>query len=593
MTLLAVLLLSAPAWAATEADVDPARPGSASELPFSAPLSAPNITLKYPADGGAVPGGKKVQVKWYSNNTTSNSITVEVAEDGVTWKSLATGKPSNGTADWDVPAVDFPTARVRVTGNTSGGPINATASNVHIDSKRPSSFVHDLHGYKNCIDAEPNGKIVPIPFSAWDNASSGIAYVELWWRIEHRGGPFTEESEIRTNKSPFQYEMKKEGTYELFSIAVDRAGNREKEKFFNDTSVTLDGEAPQVFNTVPEPDTTITFRPSFQILFSEKMNTTDYTQIKIDPPGPQPVRRSWDEYFSTLSFSIDQPLVPGKNYTFAVSGTKDKCGKILAPMELRYTIADPPIPAEGNISGQVVHAFTQEPVAGAAVGAWYNGTESLILSVTTGSGGLYDLERIPPTEYNLSAKAAGFAETELVVTLDPDGRPFVKLEMVPENELVGWVRGTVTGADRKPVEGASLEASTGSKATTDQNGHYRLTLRPGKNSIRVFKEGVAEINVEVEVAAGQTVEKNILLATVQTRTNLVPGVAVIAVSLLLGLLIIGAATQKRSKARALAAGAGGPPAQGAASPSPPPARAPPPADEGATAPVEPPPPPPP
>ncbi|HLF07400.1 MAG TPA: hypothetical protein VI893_09580, partial [Thermoplasmata archaeon] len=299
-----------------------------------------NITLKYPADNGAVPGGKKVSIKWYSNNTTANSITVEVAEDGATWKSLASGKPSNGTADWDVPATNFPGAKVRVTANTTGGPINATAGNVYIDSILPVSFVHDMGGYKNCIDAAPNNKQVNVPFSAWDNGSSGIGYVELWWRIEHRGGEFAEALESRTNTSPFIYDMAKEGTYELYSLAIDRAGNREKQKYFNDTSVTLDGDTPQVFASVPEPDTQISFWPSFQILMSEKMNFNDTTEIKIDPPGPQPVRRNWDELYSTLSFALDQPLIPGKHYNFTISGTKDKCGKPLLPATIHYVVAD-------------------------------------------------------------------------------------------------------------------------------------------------------------------------------------------------------------------------------------------------------------
>jgi len=578
----ATLFFSTAAGASGQVPTSPSSPGSAQN-----PDSLANISIKYPADNGAVPGGTKVSVKWFSNNTTANSVKVEVAEDGTTWKTLASGKPSNGTADWDVPATNFPGAKVRVTGNTTGGPINATSNNVYIDSILPTSVVHDMGGFKNCIDAAPNGGKVDVPFSAWDN-QSGIWYVELWWRIEHRGGSFAEALESRTNKSPFIYDMAKEGTYELYSIAIDRAGNREKTKYFNDTSVTLDRETPQVFATVPEPDTQIPFWPSFQILMSEKMNFIDTTEIKIEPPGPQPVRRNWDEYYSTLSFALDQPLIPGKHYNVTISGTKDKCSKPLLPMKIHYQVADPPRPSEGNISGQVVHAFTQDIVPDATVEAWYSGTVSMIKSDTSDAGGLYDLERMPPTSYNLVFRATGFQESNYTTTLDPDGRPFIKLELVPEGEQAGWVRGTVTGADKKPIEDATLGAGTGSKATTDKNGRYQLTLRPGKNTIKVAKAGVAELTIEVEVNAGQTITKNILLAPPGPgRSNLVAGIVIIAVSVLLGLLVLGAAAQRRSKARAMAGAPPAPPgtavqpsAVGAAPPpesaTPPPASEPPP-----------------
>ncbi|HLF07064.1 MAG TPA: carboxypeptidase regulatory-like domain-containing protein [Thermoplasmata archaeon] len=473
--------------------------------------SAANITLKYPADNGAVPGGKRVQVMWFSNNTAANSVIVEVAEDGATWKTLASGKPSNGTADWDIPATDFPGAKVRVTGNTTGGPISATASNVFIDSTLPDSFVHDMGGYKRCIDAAPNGGKVYLPFSAWDTGSSGIWYVELWWRIEHRGGEFAEAWESRTNKSPFIFDTAKEGTYELYSIAVDRAGNREKEKYFNDTSVTLDIDTPQVFASFPEPDTWISFWPSFQIMFSEKMNTTDTAEIRIDPPGPQPVRVTWDELYSRLSFAIDRPLVPGQHYNITISGMKDKCGKPMLPATIHFKVANPPFPGEGNISGQVVHAFTQEPVSDATVEAWYQGTDSLIRTVKSDAGGLFTLERIPPTAYRLSFRASGFQDGNLTATLDPDGRPFIKLELVPEGKQPGWLAGQVTDARGLPVEGALLTSEDYSRATSDRSGGYMITLREGKHLIRVFKEGHPEVAFEVEVKAGETLQRDVAL----------------------------------------------------------------------------------
>ena len=114
-----------------------------------------------------------------------------------------------------------------------------------IENVPPASVVGSMPAFTNDAPYE-------VPYTAEDNANaSGVAYVELWYRLGSTGN-FTLYNTTanpmgrwRTLTIPFDAaQAAGDGRYEFFTVAVDRAGNREDLPVGPDGSVTIDLTAP-------------------------------------------------------------------------------------------------------------------------------------------------------------------------------------------------------------------------------------------------------------------------------------------------------------------------------------------------------------
>ncbi len=114
--------------------------------------------------------------------------------------------------------------------------------------------IDDISPSSNVLPLPSNTKDNPlaIPYVAQDNPNgSGIAYVELWYR-HGTSGNFTlyntSENPLgrwTTPAIPFDVRLAAgDGYYEFYSIAVDRAGNREARPSTADASTTIDTSFP-------------------------------------------------------------------------------------------------------------------------------------------------------------------------------------------------------------------------------------------------------------------------------------------------------------------------------------------------------------
>ena len=114
-----------------------------------------------------------------------------------------------------------------------------------VDSLRPTSKVRELPSFR----AEGGMVSVEVPYAAWDETNpnekeySGLDYVELYYRISSTGDytmyTTTFNPQGRWTQSPISLSIAAGNVLELYTIAVDKAGNREAAPLTADvTSIT-------------------------------------------------------------------------------------------------------------------------------------------------------------------------------------------------------------------------------------------------------------------------------------------------------------------------------------------------------------------
>ena len=107
-----------------------------------------------------------------------------------------------------------------------------------------------------------NDRPYEIAYAASDNANaSGVDYVELWYRRGTTGNftlytrPANPLGQWITPTIPFDVTLAAgDGYYELYTVAVDRAGNAEAPPATPDASVTIDTLSPTLTVTSPQAD---------------------------------------------------------------------------------------------------------------------------------------------------------------------------------------------------------------------------------------------------------------------------------------------------------------------------------------------------
>jgi len=136
-----------------------------------------------------------------------------------------------------------------------------------------------------------NGLPYRVPYASGDNPNaSGIDYVELWYRQGTSGNfslytsPLNASGQWTTATIPFDVTYADgDGYYEFYTIAVDRAGNREAPPGSADGHVTIDTTAPTLTITAPAADASL---PVGDVLVewqaSDALSGLDHFEVSVD-----------------------------------------------------------------------------------------------------------------------------------------------------------------------------------------------------------------------------------------------------------------------------------------------------------------------
>ncbi len=191
----------------------------------------------------------------------------------------------------------------------------------------------------------------------------------------------------------------------------------------------------------------------------------------------------------------------------------------------------PPPPATGGVTGSVVDAATNLPIAGASVSAReiVNGIPGpVIATATTGAGGTYTINNLPAGTYRLTATAAGYIQAGVTVTVTGGATanaPVIQLQPQqappPPPPATGGVTGSVVDATtNQPVGGATVDARAGANvtqgpiaasATTGATGTFTINnLAAGTYTLTVTANGYAQASATVVITAGATANANVI-----------------------------------------------------------------------------------
>ncbi|MCD6326346.1 choice-of-anchor D domain-containing protein, partial [bacterium] len=215
-------------------EYDTTAPHSSCESPEFA--SSSPIAVSFTASDTPSSGIAAVDL-WYRVNggIWTNSGLSEAGTEG----SFAFEPEADGTYMFCTIATDG-------AGNVEAVP-EAADDTTEYDTVAPQSF---------CESPEfANSSPIAVGFTAGDSPSSGIAAVDLWYRLN--GGDWTDSGLAGTGTfGSFNFVPGADGTYEFYTIATDGAGNVEAVPEAADDTTEYDTVAPQSFCTAPADATT-------------------------------------------------------------------------------------------------------------------------------------------------------------------------------------------------------------------------------------------------------------------------------------------------------------------------------------------------
>ncbi|MGA3058410.1 MAG: hypothetical protein ABSE70_10320 [Candidatus Limnocylindrales bacterium] len=244
----------------------------ASALAF---VNAPATTVSYTASDGTGTGVASVELWWrYTAPGQSAGPWTYLA----TTTSLAT--PFSVDLNLGDGAYGFYTIAVDVAGNREAAPSSADCSTV-LDRIDPTSQA-------SALSATKKTPAISISYSASDNSGgSGLGPTELWRRFQAAGTTSWTDWTLVTTKtaSPFSVTLEQgDGRYEFYTIAVDKAGNREDAPATTDAWTVLDTATPTSLAGALPPITTAT------------SITVPYTVTVSDPAGTAVSVQLWRRF---------------------------------------------------------------------------------------------------------------------------------------------------------------------------------------------------------------------------------------------------------------------------------------------------------
>lgn len=182
---------------------------------------------------------------------------------------------------------------------------------------------------------------------------------------------------------------------------------------------------------------------------------------------------------------------------------------ILERFKVRIDDGAAPV-ATGSIAGTVISGSDGvTPIAGAAVS-----TETGQQAITDENGS-YTLEDVPAGDRTVSASAICYAAVQQQVTVLEGQESTADFVLDPEATTggTGTIKGQVKDTGGAKLGGVQVATGTGQSATTNPAGKYSIAGVPeGTVKVTASRDGYAEAEQQVELAAGATVTVNFALS---------------------------------------------------------------------------------
>ena len=210
--------------------------GNIAKLPpagvFSGPVvdDTPPESTAYPdAANSPYASGNPLIIHYVARDDESGiaSVSLFVRLPGGDWEDtgLKSSRP-NGTFSYIGPyyaKYEFCSIATNNAGLTEALPSEADCT-VILDLMWPSSRITAESGVAR------NNPVMRLPFEAWDE-ESGVEYVEMWYQHEDDERPSLHPVRFYQESGQFLFTATKQGWYQFWTVATDKAGNRQPDTY--------------------------------------------------------------------------------------------------------------------------------------------------------------------------------------------------------------------------------------------------------------------------------------------------------------------------------------------------------------------------
>lgn len=290
-------------------------------------------------------------VSFYPARTVAPVMVTKYSYDNNVWtgKAVVTPNMENGEAT------------VNITGAAD------VAGNV-IPARNTDHFCIDVVPPQSAATAAYKGNSINIDYTAQDlptEEASGLKKVDLYYRVDMGNGfsawAWTGLDPQAAPRGTFVFSPKDDGTYEFYTIAIDKANNVEAAPVAADVSIIYDTKGPKVKSVKVTPDPAGEGVVIFEVEFANEINGLNYNispLVEFSPlaeatsgfGGSSPIIKvkvdqiSWEDNIWTGRATILQSYNSGEA-TIKISNAQDMSGNVMVPdSSWTFTIdTDPPI----------------------------------------------------------------------------------------------------------------------------------------------------------------------------------------------------------------------------------------------------------
>ena len=235
------------------------------------------------------------------------------------------------------------------------------------------------------------------------------------------------------------------------------------------------------------------------VVFVEQTHTLTITVTTGGTTEPAP-----GSYTYPYGEQVTITAIPDAGYAFShwtVDGLISMTNPLVLSMTRDYSVQAVFVEAPtATITGTVVNAETNEPIAGASISV------DTVASTTSGLAGEYTLT-VPIGIYTLKASASGYYDWSSTIDVSSEGTYIIDIPMTPipppSPKPTSTITGTVTDVEGNVIAGATVTANSYT-TITDENGKFSLTVEPGIYTVKVSAEGYKEWSQTIDASVAGT-----------------------------------------------------------------------------------------
>ncbi len=420
------------------------------------------------------------------------------------WNDPAEGTDGSGSPNWQMPIINFDTARVRVTGdgsNFSGNP------DYFIDLVMPAS------AFFSTLSVTSLSSLRFIPFTSTDNnnynkdslrTSEGFSFTNA----------FSNTTTVAVSDVRASLAIDKQltgGPASVItgqvvqwtgSIGVSNTGNSQANNVVVTDLIELDQVSAFAVNGTSTG--AVAYNPLTKVLSWTTGNLAAGTT-------------------ATLTFTVSGVFASAAGGTRSldtatVSGLDSFSGGKIAPAQDNLLVN---VTASGSIAGIVLDQSTNFPLIGAAVELFDSGP-SLIGSTTTNADGAYSFTGLAPGTYSLVTSLATYDQKIQFATVIAGQTTSATILLSP---TPGNVTGTVTDQASAPIAGALVKlvntaGVTISQVTTGAGGTYLFpSVTPGAYTVTVSANSYQSDSAAINVFKAQSTSHNVVLQALPAQLS--------------------------------------------------------------------------